>query len=598
LEVEAKWWQRVGGWLRTKVGIAVMLALVLVAALGFSAGTIYRQAKQWRAGRLIARSEEAQKRGDEAEYFRRLREAYILAPETALTLRAVAHFHEQRGEAAGLPLYERLLTMPEATADDALRGCRLALRFGKVELGRKWLADLQRREETRARPAVLSLEAQLLALENHWDDALATARKAATHPGDASEEKLALALLLLRAPGQSPDATRIAEAIDLFAGVIPRPDEVGAQALGTLVALAREPAASSLFAGRDVTPWVDAASRHPKTNARLRVAAWDLHLAARPSEAEKTIDAFLANWREAPLPGRLEAARWLNQHGQPAKSLEISTAQKDVSADWLLVHLDSLAATGRWDTVLEILQSKSGQVAAMPAALRALFAFRARIELGQAVDRAEFWRDLQIQLQTETVANQLYIAQYAEKIGETAQVAAIFRRLLDRPLGKSTFGEALSRDEKLACYSGLIRNTPGTAPAAELAPLLEALSAEFPEMDEAANDAIYLRLLIGQTNNQMRDRALRLVQAKPAMLAYRTTLALYELRAGHTAEAAKLYDGWQIDWTTAPDRFKAVRAAVCEASGQAEEARILRAAVDVQKLRPEESALLEEKGDR
>ena len=83
-----------------------------------------------------------------------------------------------------------------------------------------------------------------------------------------------------------------------------------------------------------------------------------------------------------------------------------------------------------------------------------------------------------------------------------------------------------------------------------------------------------------------------LLQKNPALLAYRSTLALYELRAGHADAAAKLYEGWQIDWATAPDRFKAVRSAVLTASGHPEEAEPLRAMVDRKKLRPEEAALL------
>jgi hypothetical protein len=228
----------------------------------------------------------------------------------------------------------------------------------------------------------------------------------------------------------------------------------------------------------------------------------------------------------------------------------------------------------------------------MPEALRAVFALRARTELGEPQDKDEKWRDIQILLTNETVQNQLYVAQYAEKVGEPRQASVIFRRLLDRATSGSTFTEGLSREEKLACYSGVIRHTPETAPAAELLPVFDALSDAFPDMDEAANDAIYLRLLIGETNDRMPERLKSLLQKNPAVLAYRTTFALYELRAGHAAAAAKLYDGWQIDWATAPDRFKVVRSAVLRAAGHDDEAQSLSAAIDSKKLRPEEAKLL------
>ena len=170
--------------------------------------------------------------------------------------------------------------------------------------------------------------------------------------------------------------------------------------------------------------------------------------------------------------------------------------------------------------------------------------------------------------------------------------AVIYRRLLDQAKAASPLGSGLSDEEKLTCHSGLIRATSATAPVSELLPLLEAMSADFPNIGEAANDAIYLRLLTGETNEKMPDRLRTLLQKAPAVLAYRTTLALYELRAGHAAAAAKLYEGWQIDWSTAPDRFKVVRAAVLKAAGRDDEAQTLRATVDAKKLRPEEARLM------
>ena len=317
-----------------------------------------------------------------------------------------------------------------------------------------------------------------------------------------------------------------AEAIDILASLIERTDESGAQAIAALVSIAREQTAAALLAGRDAAAWVEAAARHPKTSPRLRVLAWDLQLASRPADADKVIVEFLAKWREAALPERLEAARWLNQRGRPAQSLEISGPQRDTSSDWLMVHLDSLAATGRWDTVLEILESKSGQAAAMPEALRAVFALRARSELGKPQDKDEKWRDIQILLTNETVQNQLYIAQYAEKVGEPKQASLIYRRLSTGMSPGSGFTQGMSREEKLACFSGVIRHSSGTAPAAELLPVLEAMSEDFPEMDEAANDAIYLRLLTGETNERMPARLQSLLTKSPAVLAYRTTFAL------------------------------------------------------------------------
>ncbi len=588
--------QKAGAWLRTWKGIVTIAAVLLMMAVLWSGETLYRGIKEWRAGRLLARAEEADRSGNDAEEFRLLREAFMLLPDQPLTLRAVARYHERRNEATALQLYERLLDTHKATAEDKVRACTLALTYGKMDLGRKLLEGLRSAEETRQKPAVLALEAQLLAMEGAWEPAVAKARTAASQPGDNARAKLLLATLLLRAAERSQAGSRAtmgAEAIDILASFVTRPDEFGVEALSTLVAVARLPQAYALLAGRNVAAWVDAAARHPMAGARLRVLTWDLLLAARAEEPEKVFKSFLAKWREADLPGQLEAARWLNQRSQPTLSLEISTPRHDLSSDWFFVYLDALAATHRWIEVLAQLQTDSGQAAAMTGALRALFVLRARVELKQRVDIPEAWRDIQILTQNETIHNRLYIASYAEKMGQAVQAAAIYRRLLDQPPGELIFGHALSKEEKMTCYSGLIRMTPETAPASELLPLLDALCREFPEMDDARNDAIYLRLLTGKVTAEMQSDLARLLRLYPAVLAYRTTAVLFELRSHEPARAAKLYQGWQIDWDTAADRFRAVRVAALKATGRWEEADPLRAIIDRHRLRPEEIALLD-----
>jgi hypothetical protein len=424
------------------------------------------------------------------------------------------------------------------------------------------------------------------------------AHKAAEAPGDHAAEQLVLASLLWHSgerANESQRTTQWNEALDLLSRVALRADEIAVQALVTLVTLARQPATAVSFAGRNSGAWIEAAERNPQVNPRLGVMVWDLHLAARPAEAAKTYDEFLAKWRNAEPPRKLEAARWLNQHGKPDLSLELSGPHKDLSSDWLLVHLDSLAALGRWGDVLAILEAPNSQAAAMPASLRALFAMRARMQLNQPFDRAEVWRDIQFALRNDPVRDQLYVAQYAEKTAEPAQAIPIYRRLLDESKNDLSGNQTLSREERLTCYTGLIRAFPANASAAELLPIFQGLHRDFPDLEEAANDAIYLELLTGQADPRMKTELTRLLERHPEMLAYRTTLALFELRSGNPAGAAKVYDGWETNWSNAQDRFKAVRIAVLEATGQSEEAKRLRDSLSSETLRPEETALLEMK---
>ena len=73
----------------------------------------------------------------------------------------------------------------------------------------------------------------------------------------------------------------------------------GPQAIASLISLARDPEAAQTLAGQDVAAWVEAAARHPALPPRLRVAAWDLPLAARPAEMRSSnakIFALLAKY--------------------------------------------------------------------------------------------------------------------------------------------------------------------------------------------------------------------------------------------------------------------------------------------------------------
>ncbi len=595
LEVHQRGWRKLFPWLRTVPGIVTIVALVLLAICVWQARTIYRAAKEWRVDRLLAQSAQAERAGDEAAETRHLRKAFTLLPSYAPNWRALAHYHERRGEGAALIAYEQLLATKEATLADAIGACRQAALRGNPDTGQRILALVEEIEGTRDLSPVIALRARLLAIGNKWDEAIVLAQKAAESSGGEAPEKLIFATVLLQAADRAALAERLplaGRAVKVLSELATRPDDTAVEALSSLISLARQPAAAQLLGGYDIQAWIDAAERHPKASARLRVLAWNLQVVNKAEDADKFFAAFVAKWRDSPLPQRLEAARWLNQNGRARLTVDISGPQKDVSEDWFLVHLDALAAVGDWKGVLENLEAKTGQAAAMSGALRALYRFRAQSELHLPVNSEETWRDIQIQLQGEPVQTQVYVGQYAEKTGALKQAVAIYRRVLDEAAAPANFERTVPKDAKLVCYTGLLRNIPATAPVAEVLPLLEALVADFPELEEARNDVTYLRLLKGKPTDAMRQDAAKNLQKSPAMLAYRTTAALLELRAGNATAAEKLYDGWKIDWDGAADRFKAVRAAVLAAVGQEEQAKAMRTTVQESNLRPEELALL------
>ena len=269
LEVELRGWQRFVLWLRSRTGIITAVAVLLLVGFGWNGQAIYKGAKLWRAGRLVAQSEKAGRLKNFAEQFALLRRAFVIAPSTPLTMRAAARYHESRGEAAALPLYESLLATPEATPEDKARACRLGFTFGRIDFAKKWLAELRRDDTWKKKPVVVSLEAQLAAVEGKWPHALELGRKAATDPSAGGEEKLIFATLLTRAYVASPEQRGKLrnEAIDILVSLMNQPDDSGARAAVALISLARDPTEAALLAGRDVAVWVDAATRQARAGS-------------------------------------------------------------------------------------------------------------------------------------------------------------------------------------------------------------------------------------------------------------------------------------------------------------------------------------------
>jgi hypothetical protein len=187
--------------------------------------------------------------------------------------------------------------------------------------------------------------------------------------------------------------------------------------------------------------------------------------------------------------------------------------------------------------------------------------------------------------------DQLYVAGYAEQIGFAAEAAQIYRRLLAGNDNALPGGTKLGPSRRLACYIGVLRTAAPSMTLKDLSELMGSFASEFPEMDEVQNDHAYLQLLAGEGLEDAAKTARRLCEKKPEILAYRTTLALAALRRNDIPAAEAVYRGWNIDWSTAQDRYKAVYAAVMRAAGRTADADKVASTINNEALRFEELQL-------
>lgn len=586
-------------------GALVIFLLVTLVIGGWKGRDAYGWLKERRVEWLIAQSEEARARGDNAAVKDKLKQALLLLRRHPSTLRAVARYQIEMRDLSALNTYTELLKTGQATIEDKVTFAREASRLGRPDLAADVFAELKENPDTKDTATVLAIGAGQAASEGRWPEALQLARRASASPGEDEARAYAqsiLARLLLQSATDQP------EGIALLSSLALRPDAIGLEALEMLGGLAQNPQAAPLFFNGklEVNPLMDAAERHPQATAALKVGMWSLRLAAEPANRAAITQELFQRYKDDPSPAlRLEAARWLNRNKMLQLALDLAEPSKLESQDWFLLSLDGVAAQGNWEEVFRTLSNKDEKVPLSPA-LRQLFEMRAAIETGRRPDVATAWREIEIAARTDTAESQLYIAGYAERTGFPVQASRLYRVLLDRKDRAEDIlpaADKLNRPRRLACYTGLLRTGGGAMTLEDLRGYLTAFAEEFPEIDEVQNDSAYLQLLAGKDLAQAGSTARRLVQKKPELLAYRTTAALAVLRQQEAAgggglerspapgAAAALYDGWTIDWSTAQDRYKAVYAAALRAAGRAQEAETIAAQIKPEGLRPEERKL-------
>ncbi len=571
------------GWRGALVlGIALLLGLAL-----WRGPEAYRALKERHAAGLLAEAETARAHSDFLTESRKLQQAAALLPRHPLVLRAQAGHQLAHRNLAALETYARLLATGLATPADQLASARAAFRLGRPERAAAAIESLRAAGSEWA-AAARSLEAEMLAWQGRRPEALAAAREAVAADPHTPASRWLLARLLIQESSGNPAAG--AEGVDLLDGLVRGADEIALEALQWLIELALQPRTAGLLKGRPATDWVAAARQQPGADPALQVQAWSLLLAAEPERRAAIVAEFIDCYQDEREPERrLEAARWLRQQGARDAVQQMARTSRMESEEWFMLHLDSLASAGDWQEVRR--QLSEATATPLSTAPRLLFLLRARLETGLQVDVTEAWAEIHRAARLESSRTQLYLAGYAEQIGFAKEALLIYRRLVEVDAREVSTDVKFGRLQRQACYLGALRTGAANLPLAELADFMKRFADEFPELDEVANDSAYLQLLLGRATPEVEATARRLATKRPELLAYRTTLALCHLVQGQPAAAGAVYDGWTIDWSTAPDRYKVVRLAVLRALGKTRETTELATRLNPQQLRAEELRL-------
>jgi hypothetical protein len=277
---------------------------------------------------------------------------------------------------------------------------------------------------------------------------------------------------------------------------------------------------------------------------------------------------------------KIALARWLGRNHEFGRVLQIwpiEIARGD--HDMLLLHLDALAGLGRWKDLEGVLMREDLKLEPI---LKTLYQARAAKELNNTRIAKLLWEQVEA-LAKEDKQWLLYVAQYAETMGENSQAMAAYR-LMAREQGENG----------RRAYERMIAIVEKQGDTKGLRDVLQEASTGYPDDLPIRNDLAYLNLLLDENTAAAKQAAVSLVKSEPRFLSYRTTLALANLREGRQKEALEAYGAAKIDWDKAQPSWRAIYAAVLARNGKNEEAKVVLNSLDLARLKKEERFLVSE----
>jgi len=520
------------------------IGLPVLVVLGIGTAIAIPMIKDWRARQFTERAERLLEENKLQEAFNNAASAMQMRPGLPDVRRTYAKVLLTANKAEGMAVLRTMAEDGTADTQDRLDLTDAALRFGDVPLAeREAFQALQSGE--RKPDALLRVARVHLAQQKPADAAQALRESlAAGQNADAS-----ILLARLQFAVNTPDSTAVA--LDLLRPLAKQQDEVGLQALLTLVA------SPSLQSSEGVGS-VEALRNHPKATDEQKLAAASAEIQLDPRRYAEIVKRTVAEYRSGTIEQRAQLARWLNQNREYDNVLDVIKVEEAAGrSDLFLIRLDALAGRGYWPEIAELLRGDSIPLQ-VPVVL--LYRGRAARELGKPEESATFYRRAVIEA-APTPDVMWYVINYLQRVGEDHFLEQELEKLADNP--------ASARQ----AFQALVPIVQKRQDAEELYQLYDRMLKRLPSDPAVQNADRYFAALTGRRADVSGAR--ELVDEQPRMLAYRITLALTHLKNGQPEAAMKVFDGITLDPMQIQPYQRAVLAAVLGANAREEEARQL-----------------------
>ena len=520
------------------------IGLPVLAALAIAAAVAIPKIKDARARQFTEQAQRLLAENKMQEAFNNAASAMQMRPGLPDVRRTYAKVLLAAGKAEGMSVLRTMAEDGSANTQDRLDLTDAALTFGDVPLAEREAFQVLQGGERK--PEALLRVARVRLAQQKPADA-AQALRESLEAGQNADASILLARLQFAV--NTPEST--AEALDLLRPLAKQQDDVGLQALLTLVA-------SPSLQSSEGAGWVEALRNHPKATDEQKLAAASAEIQLDPRRYAEIVKRTVAEYRSGTIEQRAQLARWLNQNREYDSVLDVITAEDAAGrSDLFLIRLDALAGRGYWPEIAELLRG-DGVPLQVPVVL--LYRGRAARELGKPEESATFYRRAVIEA-APTPDVMWYVINYLQRVGEDQVLEQELERLAENP--------ASARQ----AFQALVPIVQKRQDAEELYQLYDRMLKQLPAEPAVQNDHRYFAALTGRRADVSGAR--ELVDKQPRMLAYRITLALTHLKNGQPEAAMKVFDGITLDPAQIQPYQRAVLAAVLGANGREEEARQL-----------------------
>jgi tetratricopeptide (TPR) repeat protein len=520
------------------------IGLPVLAALAIATVVAIPKIKDWRARQFTEQAEELLAQNKLQEAFNNAASAMQMRPGLPDVRRTYAKVLLTAGKAEGMSVLRTMAEDGSANTQDRLDLTDAALRFGDVPLAEREAFQVLQGGERK--PEALLRVARVRLAQQRAADAMQALRES-LEAGENADASILLARLQFAV--NTPEST--AEALDLLRPLAKQQDDVGLQALLTLVA-------SPSLQSSEGAAWVEALRTHPKATDEQKLAAASAEVQLDPRRYAEIVKRTVAEYRDGTIEQRAQLARWLNQNREYDGVLDVITADEAAGrSDLFLIRLDAMAGRGDWPEISELLRG-DGIPLQVPVVL--LYRGRAAREIGKPEESATFYRRAVIEA-APTPDVMWYVINYLQRVGEDQVLEQELERLADNP--------ASARQ----AFQALVPIVQKRQDAEELYQLYDRMLKQLPAEPAVQNDHRYFAALTGRRADVSGAR--ELVAEQPRMLAYRITLALTHLKNGQPEAAMKIFDGITLDPMQIQPYQRAVLAAVLGANARDEEARQL-----------------------